>query len=478
MNSKNYETVIGLEVHAQLLTETKIFCSCKPEFGADPNTRVCPVCLGLPGALPVLNRESVTMAIMMGLALGCDIAAVSEFSRKNYFYPDCPKNYQISMYDKPLCKNGFVEIETDAGPRNIRVERIHLEDDAGKMSHETGKDSLVDFNRCGVPLIEIVSRPDIRTGHEAVKYLMRVQQILRYLGICDGNLEEGSMRCDVNISLRPAGSTELGTKTEIKNLNSFKAIEKGVEFEVERQRGVIEEGGRVKQVTNLWDAGSGRLVMMRSKEEAHDYRYFPEPDLLPLEVDEEWIAGVRDMIPELPLEKERRFKEEYLLSDYDSGVLCADKGIADYFEIVAESTGLPKKSANWVMREIMGALKNLGCAIKAFPVEPEKIAGLIVLVEDGIISGSAGQDVFAEMIKSGADPKEVVKKLGLEQISDSSELEDMVDGIIAAHPEEGERYREGKKNLLGFFVGQVMKESRGKANPELARNIFIKKLGG
>ncbi|MCD6380481.1 Asp-tRNA(Asn)/Glu-tRNA(Gln) amidotransferase subunit GatB [bacterium] len=370
-----------------------------------------------------------------------------------------------------------MEIETEGGQRSIRVERIHLEDDAGKMSHKTGKESLVDFNRCGVPLIEIVSRPDIRTGREAVKYLMRLQQILRYLGICDGNLEEGSMRCDVNISLRPAGSTKLGTRTEIKNLNSFKAVEKGVEFEVERQRGILVEGGRVRQVTNLWDADNGRLVMMRSKEEAHDYRYFPEPDLLPLEVDKAWIDSAREMIPELPTQREKRFREEYELIGYDSVVLCAEKGIADYFEVVVKFTGLAKKSANWVMREVMGELKNLSCAIEAFPIKPERLAELIGLVDSGIISGSAGRDVFAEMIKSGADPKTVVKELGLEQISDSSELEEMVDAIISAHPSEVESYREGKKKLLGFFVGEVMKESRGKANPALVKDMISNKLG-
>ncbi|MDZ7859736.1 MAG: Asp-tRNA(Asn)/Glu-tRNA(Gln) amidotransferase subunit GatB [Candidatus Krumholzibacteriota bacterium] len=478
MNENSYETVIGLEVHAQLLTETKLFCSCRPEYGADPNTRVCPVCMGLPGALPVLNKESVTMAIMMGLALECDIAPESVFSRKNYFYPDCPKNYQISMYDKPLCGNGSLKIETDAGERTIGVERIHLEDDSGKMSHETGRGSLVDFNRCGVPLIEIVSRPDIRTGGEAAEYLMRLQQILRYLGICDGNLEEGSMRCDVNISLRRTGSGKLGTKTEIKNLNSFKAVQKGIEFEVERQRSLLERGKRVEQITNLWDQDRGRLVMMRSKEEAHDYRYFPEPDLLPLEVQGEWIEQAREMIPELPIERERRFKNEYGLSSYDCGVLCADKGVADYFEIVAKTTGLAKKSSNWVMREVMGELNNLACAIEDFPVYPENLAKLIKLVQDGTISGSAGREVFEEMIKSGGGPEEIIKRLGLEQISNSIEIESIIEEIISDHPDEVSRYREGKKKLLGFFVGQVMKKSRGKANPKLARDIIIGKLGG
>ena len=476
MAGRKYEPVIGIEVHAQLLTSTKIFCSCRPEYGAKPNTRVCPVCLGLPGALPVLSEEAVDMAIMMGLALGCDIAPRSVFARKNYFYPDCPKNYQISMYDKPLCENGLVTLETGQGEAEIRVERIHLEDDAGKMTHTGEGASHVDFNRCGVPLIEIVTRPDIRSAGQASGYLKRLRQILRYLGICDGNLEEGSMRCDVNISVREAGSDQLGTKTEIKNLNSFKAVEKGIEFEVERQIMVLEEGGSIFQVTNLWDADNQRLIMMRSKEEAHDYRYFPEPDLLPLEVSGEKVSEIRDRLPELPLERERRFREQYGLSDYDSAVLCAERRIADYYEEVAAGSGLPKKSANWVMREVMGELKKSSIEIEEFVVKSSSLAKLVKLIADGTISGSAASEVFEKMIQTGKEAKVLVAELGLEQISESKELEQMAERIIEEHPVEATDYRAGKKKLIGFFMGQVMKESRGKANPGMAREILMKKL--
>ncbi|UCF07109.1 MAG: Asp-tRNA(Asn)/Glu-tRNA(Gln) amidotransferase subunit GatB, partial [bacterium] len=328
MSRGKYEPVIGLEVHAQLLTASKIYCSCPTTFGAEPNTQVCPVCLGLPGALPVLNRRAVTMAIRMGLATNCRIASRSVFARKNYFYPDCPKNYQISMFDKPLCEDGYIEIEHAGGSRRIGIERIHLEDDAGKLVHEAEGATLIDFNRCGVPLIEIVSRPDIRSPEEAGVYLDRLRQIVRYLGICDGNMEEGSLRCDVNVSVRPRGETRMGTKTEIKNLNSFKAVELGIRFEIERQEEILERGGTVKQVTNLWDAARKRLVTMRSKEYAHDYRYFPEPDLMPLGIDTDWTDELRATIPELALERERRFRTEYGLSAYDAAVLCAERGVA------------------------------------------------------------------------------------------------------------------------------------------------------
>ncbi|MBD3180605.1 MAG: Asp-tRNA(Asn)/Glu-tRNA(Gln) amidotransferase subunit GatB [Candidatus Latescibacteria bacterium] len=476
MGKKEYEPVIGIEVHAQLLSDTKIFCACRPEYGAEPNTRVCPVCLGLPGALPVLSEQVVDMAVMMGLALGCEIAPRSIFARKNYFYPDCPRNYQISMYDRPLCENGELELEPEEGAGKVRIERIHLEDDAGKMTHTGEGASHVDFNRCGVPLIEIVTRPDIRSAEQASGYLKRLRQILRYLRICDGNLEEGSMRCDVNISVRETGSDELGTKTEIKNLNSFKAVEKGIEFEVERQIGVLESGGRISQVTNLWDADNQRLVMMRSKEEAHDYRYFPEPDLLPLEVSTDRVKEIGRELPELPLEREKRFRESYGLSAYDASVICAERSMADYYEEVAEGSGLPKKSANWVMREVMGELKKSGVEIEDFAVESTSLAELVKLISGGTISGSAGSEVFEKMVRTGKEAKVLVNELGLEQISESSELEDMAERIIAEHPEEAADYRAGKKKLIGFFMGQVMRESGGKANPGMAREILTKKL--
>jgi aspartyl-tRNA(Asn)/glutamyl-tRNA(Gln) amidotransferase subunit B len=478
MPEPTYETVIGLEVHAQLVTKSKVFCSCPSVYGAEPNTMVCPVCLGLPGALPVLNREAVSMAILMGLATRCRIAPRSVFARKNYFYPDCPKNYQISMFDKPLCEEGYLEFELDGETRRIALERIHLEEDAGKFLHAGKGASLVDFNRCGVPLIEIVSKPEIRSPEEASKYLVTLRQLLRYLEICDGNMEEGSLRCDVNISLRRPGD-KLGTKTEIKNLNSFKAVEMGIRFEIERQAGILESGGRIEQVTNLWDSAQKKLLTMRSKEYAHDYRYFPEPDLLPLDVDVAWIEKARASLPELPLARERRFREKYKLPAYDAGVLCAEKWLADYYENVVSAGSDPKLAANWVMREILEEMKSGAESSKAqAPVPAERLAGLITLVSGGAISNSAGREVFKEMVKSGDPAANVVERLGLAQVSGTDELEQWVADVIAAHPDEVARYRAGKTQLLGFFVGHVMKKSAGKANPKLAGEIVKKMLEG
>lgn len=478
MGRITYEPVIGLEVHAQLLTKSKIFCGCPVSYGAEPNTHVCPVCLGLPGALPVLNREAVSMAIEMGLTTNCRVASESVFARKNYFYPDCPKNYQISMYDKPLCEDGYVEIEMDGDIRKIGIERIHLEDDAGKLIHDAAGGSLVDFNRCGVPLIEIVSRPDMRSSEEATGYLVRLRQILRYLGICDGNMEEGSLRCDVNISIRPEGDEVLGTKTEIKNLNSFKAVEMGIRFEIDRQREVLEAGGEISQVTNLWDADEKRLVMMRSKEYAHDYRYFPEPDLLPLHVDAPWIEEVRGLIPELALDRERRFRKDYGLSPYDAGVLCAERRIADYFEKVASLTGNAKTSSNWIMREVMEELKSTDGSIEDFLVGPEHLAALIELVQTDVISAAAGREVFKEMAKRGEEAEVALDRLGLRQISEGGELDRFIAEVLAEYPAEVERFRNGEGKLLGFFVGQVMKKSGGKANPKKTGDILRERLSG
>ncbi len=476
MTRSTYEPVIGLEVHAQLLTRSKIYCGCPATYGAAPNTMVCPVCLGLPGALPVMNRRAVSMAIKMALATNCRIAPRSIFARKNYFYPDCPKNYQISMYDRPFCGEGYIDIDVNGNVRRIGIERIHLEDDAGKLVHDPSGASFVDFNRCGIPLIEIVTKPDIRSPAEAGRYLVRLRQILRYLGICDGNMEEGSLRCDVNVSIRPVGSAELGTRTEIKNLNSFKAVEMGIQFEIDRQTEVLEGGGAVAQVTNLWDVARRRLVMMRSKEYAHDYRYFPEPDLPPLDVDETWIGEVRRSMPELPLDRERRFREMYGLPPYDAGVLCAERGIADYFEAVAASTGEEKTSANWVMREVLGALKGFTAGIEEFPVAPEQLGKIMRLVTDGVLSGSAGSEVFGEMVRSHETAEVALRRLGLTQISDEGALERMIEQVLADHPKETEKYRAGKTQLLGYFVGQVMKQSGGKANPKLTGEILRRLL--
>ena len=497
MPAGEFEPVIGLEVHAQLVTKSKVFCACPSVYGAEPNTQVCPVCLGLPGALPVINREAVSMAIMMGLATHCRIAPRSVFARKNYFYPDCPKNYQISMYDKPLCEEGHLEFELEGERRRVGIERIHLEEDAGKLVHGGDGGSMVDFNRCGVPLIEIVSKPEIRSPEEASKYLIALRQLLRYLEVCDGNMEEGSLRCDVNISVRPAGEAALGTKTEIKNLNSFKAVEMGIRFEIERQTEVLRSGGRIEQVTNLWDSNAKRLLTMRSKEYAHDYRYFPEPDLLPLDVDAAWIERSKRMLPEMPLGREQRFREQYALPAYDASVLCAERGLADYYEEAVKTGCDPKLAANWVMREVLEEVKSRVPAAEAAagagaaghaetpareafafkaPIVPRLLAELVRMVQSGVISGSAGREVFKEMAKSGKPAGLVVEKLGLAQVSGAIELERWVAEVINENPNEVSRYKGGKTQLLGFFVGQVMKKSAGKANPKLTGDIVRKML--
>ncbi|HEU4365337.1 MAG TPA: Asp-tRNA(Asn)/Glu-tRNA(Gln) amidotransferase subunit GatB [Candidatus Krumholzibacteria bacterium] len=466
-----YEAVIGLEVHAQLRTNSKMFCGCSAAFGGPPNTQVCPVCLGLPGALPVANARAVEFAARLGLATGCAIAEESVFARKNYFYPDCPKDYQISQFDTPLCREGHMTLESG---KRIRIRRIHLEEDAGKLVHVDGADhSLVDMNRSGVPLVEIVSEPDIRTAAEASEYLQKLRSLVRYLEICDGNMEEGSLRCDVNISLRETGTEALGVKTEVKNLNSFKQVEQALEYEFERQAQVLAVGGRVAQDTLLWDAAVGRAAVMRSKEEAHDYRYFPEPDLRTLRVSREELDAIHRELPELPDAKRARFAAQYHLPAYDAGVLTVSRDMADYFEEVVKAGADAKAASNWMMGEVSRELNERGMEIASFPLTPAALAGLVLLQTGGSVSSSAAKSVFADMLKSpGESAADVVKHLGLEQVSDNAAIEKEAAAVLDAHPEEVARYLAGKEQLLQFFVGQLMKRTRGKANPQLATDLI------
>ena len=476
----DYEAVIGLEVHAQLLTESKIFCRCSTEFGAEPNTHVCPVCLGMPGVLPVLNRKAVDYAIRMGLAVNGRINRHAVFARKNYFYPDLPKGYQISQYEEPLIEGGYVDLEDGETTRRVRLVRIHLEEDAGKSVHAEEyvgeNETLIDLNRCGVPLIEIVSQPDLRSPHEAYLYLTKLRQLVRYLGICDGNMEQGSLRCDANVSVRPKGSSELGVKTELKNMNSIRGVERALEFEVKRQIEILSSGGQVTQQTLLWDEKRGVAEPMRTKEMAHDYRYFPEPDLVPLHVDEGWIEEIRSQMPELPDARRRRFVEEYGLPEYDALVLTESRELADYYEAVVAAGADPKKASNWIMGEVLRMLNSQKIEISAFKVKPEQLAELIELVNSGAISGNAGKAVLAEMANTGKRARQVVEEKGLVQISDESALKEAVEQVLAEHPKEVERYRQGEKKLLGFFVGQVMRLTRGKANPRLVNELLRKEL--
>jgi len=475
-----YEPVIGLEVHAQLLTRTKLFCSCRNRFGDEPNSRVCPVCLGLPGALPVLSRQAVTLAMTAALATRCTVHQISIFARKNYFYPDLPKGYQISQYERPLATDGCIEIAGGGGYRKVRLQRIHLEEDAGKLLHQgfpwSSEKSGVDFNRSGVPLIEIVSAPDIRSAEEAHGYLTALKAILLHTGVSDCNMEEGSLRCDANVSVRLRGSDTLGTRTEIKNLNSFRNVARGIEHEISRQVAVIEAGGRVVQDTLSWNADRGETASMRAKEEAHDYRYFPEPDLPPLVISPEWIEEVRRALPELPADKRRRFAAEYGLPDYDAAVLTPTPELADYFEAAARASGNPKSTSNWVMTEVLRKLKEHEQPLASCPIPAAHLAELIRLLEAGTISGKMAKDVFERMWGSGESPQLIVKREGLSQVSDQGAIQAAIEEIMAASPQQVATYRKGKTSSFGWFVGQVMKKTGGQANPQVVNSLLKKAL--
>jgi aspartyl-tRNA(Asn)/glutamyl-tRNA(Gln) amidotransferase subunit B len=476
----DWEAVIGLEVHAQLRTRTKIFCGCSTRFGAPPNSQVCPVCLGLPGALPVLNRQAVDYAIKAALACGCGVQPCSVFARKNYFYPDLPKGYQISQYELPLALGGGLEISVDGKSKYVGLTRIHMEEDAGKSLHEGFPDSdrrtYVDYNRSGVPLIEIVSEPDMRSAAEAAEFFSRLRSILVWLEVSDGNMEEGSLRCDANVSIRPRGQTTLGTKAEVKNVNSFRYLEKALAYEIRRQIDVIESGGRVVQETRLWDTSTGRTHSMRSKEEAHDYRYFPEPDLPPLLADSARIERVRATMPELPEARNRRFVSEYGIPAYDAGVLTQSLALADYFEATAKAAKNSKAASNWIMGELLRTLNERGQSIADVPIRPPALAGLIALIDQGTLSSSIAKGVFAKMYDSGRSAEDIVREEGLAQNSDEGALSAIVYDVMRGHADAVAQYRSGKRQTFGFLVGQVMKGSGGKANPKLASDLLKRAL--
>ncbi|HEX7079085.1 MAG TPA: Asp-tRNA(Asn)/Glu-tRNA(Gln) amidotransferase subunit GatB [Candidatus Eisenbacteria bacterium] len=479
---ERYEAVIGLEVHAQLKTASKIFCGCSTRFGAAPNTQVCPVCLGLPGVLPVLNERAVAFAVMTGLAVGATIHPRSVFARKNYFYPDLPKGYQISQYDRPLCEGGAVEILVGDLVKRIGLVRIHLEEDAGKSLHPEGREGIVttrvDLNRAGVPLIEIVSQPDLRSGVEAYRYLTKLKQILVYLDVCDGNMEEGSLRCDANVSVRPRGTEAFGTKTEIKNLNSFRYVEKAIHYEIDRQIGVIESGGRVVQETLLWDSARSVAETMRSKEEAHDYRYFPEPDLLPLDLDPAWVGSLRASLPELPDALRERLVRDQGVPEYDAEVLTETRSLATYFEETAARSGQPKLASNWIMTELNAVRNRTGQSIEEFPIRPDRLGALIAMVAKGTVSGKIAKQVFERMLSEPDGPEAIVAKHGLLPIDDEAALLALAREVIAANPGPAAEFRAGKEKTFAFLVGQAMKQSRGRAHPEKLQAALRAALGG
>jgi aspartyl-tRNA(Asn)/glutamyl-tRNA(Gln) amidotransferase subunit B len=475
----DFEPVIGLEVHAQLKTKSKIFCGCSTTFGAPPNTNTCQICLGMPGVLPVLNKKVVEYTMKMALATHCAITSPNRFARKNYFYPDLPKGYQVSQFELPIAEHGWLEIEVDATRKKIGVTRIHMEEDAGKLVHDEHKPkSYVDLNRTGVPLMEIVSEPDIRSPEEATAYLKKLHAIVRYLDICDGNMQEGSFRCDANISLRPVGQEQFGTRTELKNMNSFRNVQRALEYEIRRQRDILLDGGKIIQETLLWDADRNVTSSMRGKEEAHDYRYFPDPDLIPVVIDEAWIEEIRKTLPELPVERKERFIADLGMSEYDAEVLTSSKELADYFEAAFKVYPQAKKLSNWMMTELMRELKGEdGTDIKGCPVSPENLGGLLNMIDKGTISGKIAKSVFIDMMASGKDAETLVKEKNLVQVSDEGELLSIVREIIEANPEQAADYRAGKTKLMGYFVGQLMQRTKGRANPKLANQLSSQELG-
>ena len=481
----DYEAVVGLECHAQLLTKSKLFCSCSTKFGDAPNSNTCPVCLGLPGALPVLNRVAVALAVRAALGLNCKVNAESQWARKNYFYPDLPKGYQISQYDRPLAQHGYIEIAVNGTRKKIGVQRIHMEEDAGKSLHEgfpdSSRNTYLDFNRSGVPLVEIVSNPDIRSSAEAHDYLTRLKEILEYLEVNDGNMEEGSLRCDANVSVRKIGDVKFGTRTELKNINSFRFVQKAIDYEVHRQIDVLESGGRVVQETRLWNSVEERTVSMRSKEEAHDYRYFPDPDLPLLVLDPESISEVERSMPELPEARRKRFVAEYALSEYDAGVLASTRALADFFEDTAKLSGQAKAATNWIMGDLLRFYKENNVDLKDLsnsPVKPNMLARMISLVEKSTISGKIAKTVMEEMYLSGKNPEAIIEEKGLIQISNMDEIEKIVSRVIEENPKPVEQYRQGKTSNFGFFVGQVMRATGGRANPQAVNAILKKRLAG
>jgi len=470
-----YEPVIGLEIHVQLQTQSKMFCNCSTTFGGHDNENICPVCTAMPGALPVINERAAEFSVKTGLALGCEIRKHSVFARKQYFYPDLPKGYQISQYDLPLCEFGTLDFFVNGVKKTVSITRAHMEEDAGKSTHH-GEYTLINLNRAGIPLLEIVSGPDMTSAEEAAEYARTMRRIVRYLGVCDGNLEEGSLRCDCNVSVRRVGATKLGTKVEIKNINSFRFIEKAIEYEIQRQIDCLETGELIRQETRLYDPDKNRTFAMRSKEEAHDYRYYPDPDLLPVDITDAWIEKIRKTIPELPIARADRFINDYKLPQYDALILTQDKPLADYFEEVTKIGKNPKAASNWVMSELLRELNESKKDVTDSPIPAANLGQLIALIDDGTISGKIAKTVFAEMWASGKEPTVIVKEKGLTQITDTSAIEKMIDEVLAANPSEVEQYRAGKEKLFGFFVGQAMKASKGQASPDVLNGILKKKL--